>query len=196
MPARRPLGPLAIAALSTALGGCSFAFVNGPPPNHRTSPFFTCTSSNGVPMLDAVAATIALLDAASFATDSGSESSTTTGSKTGNAIVLGAGAALLAASAAYGYKKTSECREAEADLVRRTPVFTSAPGPFAPRGPYDPWVAHPAPAAAAAAGASGAAAAPPAAGTAAPGTPPAPSPPGAKASAPGSSPWDAESPGK
>jgi hypothetical protein len=188
MPARRLLGPLAIAALSTALGGCSFAFVNGPPPNHRTSPFFTCTSSNGVPMLDAVAATIALLDAASFATDSGSESSTTTGSKTGNAIVLGAGAALLAASAAYGYKKTSECREAEADLVRRTPVFTSAPGPFATRGPpaaYDPWVAHPASAGAAAA-----------AGPVAPGASPAPVPPGAKASAPGSSPWDGTSPGK
>jgi hypothetical protein len=58
---------------------------------------------------------------------------------------------LLAASAAYGYKKTSECREAEADLVRRStlaPVSPFAPrapqGPQGPQGPYDPWVAHPA----------------------------------------------------
>ena len=128
-------------------------------------------------MLDTVAATIGLLDAVSFATDSGSEGSTTTGSKMGNVIALGAGAALLAASASYGYKKTSECREAEADLVRRTPVFTGASGPFAPQGsqgPYDPWVAH---------------------GPFAPGAPPAPAPP-VSAPATGTSPWDGASRGK
>jgi hypothetical protein len=178
MPCRRLLGPLAIAALSTAFGGCSFAFVNGPPANHRTSPFFTCTSSNGVPMLDTVAATLVLLDAVTFATESGSDGNTTTGSRTGNAIVLGAGAALLAASAAYGHKKTSECREAEVDLVRRTPMFTGTPGPFAPQNPYDPWVAHSA------------------ATPAAPGASPALAPPGGVPPATGSSPWDGASPGK
>jgi hypothetical protein len=180
MPRRKLLGPLAIAALSTAFSGCSFAFVNGPPPDHRTSPFFTCTSGNGVPMLDTVAATLVLLDAVTFATESGSDGNTTTGSRTGNAIVLGAGAALLAASAAYGYKKTSECREAEVDLVRRTPVFTGAPGPFAPQNPqnlYDPWVAHSA------------------ATPAAPGASPPVAPPGAVPPATGSSPSDG-SPGK
>jgi hypothetical protein len=184
MPRRTLLGTLAIGALATAFGGCSFAFVNGPPANHRTSAFFTCTSSNSVPILDTLAATIGLIDAASLATDSATDSSTTTGSKTGNAIVLGAGAALLAASAAYGYKKASECREAEADLLRRTPVFTGAPGPFAPRAGqnrqnlYDPWVAHP-PAAPVAPGAS-----------------PALAPPAAAGPATGSSPWDGASPGK
>jgi hypothetical protein len=180
MPPRRVLAPLAIAALSTALGGCSFAFVNGPPPNHRTSPFFGCTSGNGLPTLDAVGATLGLLDAVSFATSSTNDLSTT-GSRKGDAIAFGAGAAVLAASAAYGFKKTSECREAEADLVRRTPVFTGVPGPFAPRAsqaPYDPWVAHPP--------------APPAVAPAAPRAPAAPT----IAPATGSSPWDGATPGK
>ena len=190
MPRRRLLGPVALAALSTAFAGCSFAFVNGPPPDHRTSPFFTCTSSKAVPMLDTVAATLVLLDAVTFATESGSDGNTTTGSRTGNAIVLGAGAALLAASAAYGYKKTSECREAEADLLRRTPVFTGAPGPFAPqgpqgsRGPYDPWVARP----------PGEPMLPMV--PVAPGASPAVAPPAATGPATGSSPWDGPSTGK
>ena len=177
MPRRRVLAPLAIAVLSTTFGGCSFAFVNGPPPNHRTSPFFACTSSNGVPMLDTIAASIGLLDAASFATGSASNSNTT-GSRTGDAIVLGAGAALLATSAAYGFKKTSECREAEEELLRRTPVTPQGPfgarAPAAPQGPYDPWVAHPP------------------APTAAPQVPAAP----ATTPAADSSPWDGATPGK
>jgi hypothetical protein len=169
-----------LAALSTAFGGCSFAFVNGPPPNHRTSPFFSCTSGNGLPTLDAVGSTLALLDAVSFATSSTNDLSTT-GSRRGDAIAFGVGAAVLAASAAYGYKKTSECREAQADLLRRTPVFTGAPDPFAPRGPqvlYDPWVAHP-----------------PAAPAAAPAGPRVPASPAA-APATGSSPWDGATPAK
>jgi len=179
LPRRVPV-LLAIAALSTALGGCSFAFVNGPPPNHRTSPFIACTSGNGIPILDTVGATIGLLDALSFATNSTNDLSTT-GSRKGDAIAFGAGAALLAASAAYGFKKTSECREAQADLLRRTPVFTGAPGPFAPRvpqTPYDPWVAPPAAA--------------PVVVPVAPQGPPAP----ATAPATGSSPSDGAGPGK
>ena len=154
--------------------------------------FFGCTSSNGVPMLDTIAATIGLLDAVGFAAGSGSDSNTTVGSRTDTAIFLGAGAAVLAASAAYGYKKTSECREAEADLVRRTPVFTGAPSPFAPRAPqapYDPWVVHaPIPAAAAPT-------APQAPAAAAPTAPQAPAAP-ATVPATGSSPWDGATPGK
>ena len=176
MPPRRVPVLLALAALSPALGGCSFAFVNGPPANHRTSPFVACTSGNGIPILDTVGATIGLLDAVSFATNSTNDLSTT-GSRKADAIAFGAGAALLAASAAYGFKKTSECREAQADLLRRTPVFTGAPGPFAPRvpqTPYDPWVA------------------PPVAPPVVPQGPPAP----ATAPATGSSPRDGANPGK
>ncbi|HTB60966.1 MAG TPA: hypothetical protein VLC06_24015 [Polyangia bacterium] len=143
MAPRRRLGPLAIALLSTTFGGCSFAFVDGPPANHRTSPFFSCTSSNSLPVLDSVAATIALLDALSWGTGVAADSNGFAGSRTSNTIGFAAGAVLLGASAAYGFKKTSECRDAEGELVRRTPVapaFTA--GPFAPAS-YDPWVAHP-----------------------------------------------------
>jgi hypothetical protein len=186
MPLRIPLARLAIAFLSTAVGGCSFAFVNGPPPNHKTSAFFDCTSSNALPIIDSVVAAGALLDAvgagagsSSFVNNDGTMS--TSSARTSVAIAYGAGAALLAASAGYGFKKTSECRDAEADLIRRTPVspvFTGGPPLMAPRGPYDPWVAHP-----------------PVAPVAPPALAPPTTAPGAPAPAP-SSPWDVPAPAK
>jgi hypothetical protein len=198
MPPRIPFGCLAIALLSTAVGGCSFAFVNGPPPNYKTSPFFDCTSGNVLPILDSVVGAGLLIDTIGAGTASGafanSSGNTSASSRAGNAIALGAGAALLAASAGYGFKKTSECREAEDDLIRRAPVaptFTGAPRQLAPPVPYDPWVARPpvAPDSPSVVPDSPPVAPrPPAATTIAPGAPaPAPSSP---------SPWDGPAPAK
>ena len=155
--------------LASATGGCSFAFVNGPPPNHRQLSFFGCTSSNTIPTLDLAVGALSVVDAVVAGSSSGS-TSTSTGSGKGDAIAFAATAALLGASAAYGYKKTSECREAEAELVRRTPPTPIlAPQPYRPPVPYDPWVPHPAvpvaPAAPPAAGAPPAAPPPPARGS-------------------------------
>jgi hypothetical protein len=162
--------------LASASGGCSFAFVNGPPPNHRQLSFFGCTSSNTIPTLDAAVAALSVVDAVVAGTG-GDGSSTSTGSNKGDAITFAATAALLGASAAYGYKKTSECRVAEAELVRRTPPTPLlAPQPYArPPVPYDPWLPHPA--------------APPAPPAPAPGASAPAAPPPARGSA-----WDSESP--
>jgi hypothetical protein len=157
--------------LASATGGCSFAFVNGPPPNHRQLSFFGCTSGNTIPTLDLAVGALTAVDAVVAGTGGG-DTSTSTGSHKGDAIAFAAMAAVLGASAAYGYKKTSECRDAEAELVRRTPPTPFlAPQPYRAPVPYDPWVPHPAAA--------------PAPAAPAPGTPPPAAPPPRPAS-----PWD------
>lgn len=144
MPSRH--GAVAAAILSVACGGCSFLFVNGPPPDHKTSSFFGCTSSNTIPIVDLAFAAGSVLEAVEGGTATQTQDyGTTTGSRTGEAITFGVTAAVLAASAAYGFNKTSQCRDALADLVRRTPPPTPALAPpLAPPVHYDPWVARPA----------------------------------------------------
>src|SRR5690348_9850562 len=95
---------LATLILASATGGCSFAFVNGPPPNHRQLSFFGCTSSNTIPTLDAAVAALSVVDAVVAGTGGGG--TTSIGSSKGDAVTFAATAALLGASAAYGYKKT------------------------------------------------------------------------------------------
>jgi hypothetical protein len=148
MPPKNRTALCATLILMSATGGCSFAFVSGPPPNHKQLNFFGCTSSNTVPTLDLVGGALFLIDGVAAATggSASGSGSTATGSTKGDVITFAAGAALLGASAAYGYKKTAECRDAEADLVRRTPPTpTLAPVRYLPPPvPYDPWLPHPA----------------------------------------------------
>jgi hypothetical protein len=173
--------------LASATGGCSFAFVNGPPPNHRQLSFFGCTSGNTIPTLDLAVGALSVVDAVVAGSGGGNpDSSSSTGSHKGDAIAFAATAALLGASAAYGYKKTSECRDAQADLVRRTPPTpVLAPQPYRAPVPYDPWVPHPAAAPAPAT---------PAPGAPAPAAPPTAAPPPAAPPAKPASPWDPASP--
>jgi len=135
---------LALAAI--ILSGCSWAFVQAPPPGHQTMSYFDCTSSNALPTLDLIIGTVGLLEGISFTTD-GNGASTVSQNK--NAIVVAAAqTALFAVSSYYGYRTTATCREAKEDLVRRYPVH---PVPLLPalRAPYDPWLTpRPAPPAA------------------------------------------------
>ncbi len=137
------------AALLTLSAGCSFVFVDGPPANHKKMPFFTCTPSNTLPVVDLViggvlaASTVGQLD-------SGSSSSTGSSTNTATVAVAVGEAALFAASAIYGFGKTSACREANAELMARLPAGPMgppsgfAPGYAAqPQVPYDPWVSPP-----------------------------------------------------
>jgi hypothetical protein len=130
--------------LTSGAGGCSFALVNGPPPNHRQLSFFGCTSSNTIPMVDLGISALSVVDAALSAAGS-SSSGLSTGSNKGDLVTFAASAALFGASAAYGYKRTAECRDAEALLVKRTPPAPMlAPTPYLPPPvPLDPWVPHP-----------------------------------------------------
>jgi hypothetical protein len=139
-------------ASGLAGGGCSFIFVDGPPTQHKKMPYFDCTSSNVLPVIDTVLAGVYGIGAAG---EIASSAQSNTSSSTEPLIALGV-ATVFAASAVTGYSKTSSCREAKSDLLERAsqqPGGFGAPG-FAPASPppgygmpapYDPWLG-PAPA--------------------------------------------------
>jgi hypothetical protein len=166
--------PLALCvALLTLSAGCSFIFVDGPPANHKKLPFFTCTQSNTLPIVDLV---IGGAMAASTVGELDSGSGTSSSMNTATVAVAVGEAALFAASAIYGFGKTSACREANVEMMARLPVGpTAPPSGFAPgyaaqpQVPYDPWVSPP----------PGAFAAPPQPPPPAKATPVAPKPPAA-----------------
>jgi hypothetical protein len=147
------VGKLAVlvAALGVLPGGCSLAFVNGPPANHQKLAYFDCSSSRALPTLDLLVAGAATVDAIPGVANGASGLSNHT-----ELAVFGTEAALFAASAIYGFSKTAECRQAQSEMLKRaaqTPTLAYPPGyggPYAPAGPprpYDPWVVPPPPAA-------------------------------------------------
>ncbi|HVY41304.1 MAG TPA: hypothetical protein VHM31_25385 [Polyangia bacterium] len=134
-----------------SMTSCSFLFVHGPPPDHERLAFFDCSSSNVLPVLDAVYAGAAAADAvvAGF----GSRALSTTSSARTDAFLLAGEAAIVGASAVYGFRKTSDCRKAQAAMLKRAatqpvggPTFGAPAAPaFAPPGapPVDPWTGRP-----------------------------------------------------
>jgi hypothetical protein len=122
---------LVSAALALGLGGCSFAFVHGPPANHRQMRFFDCSTSNALPLLDSVMAAGAVGETLDAVTGSA-----TTMNKT-ELATFAVEAAILGASAVYGFTKTSDCRDAQAAMLARTPLTPVGPYMLAP--PVDPW---------------------------------------------------------
>jgi hypothetical protein len=154
-PLAGPIWQLAlIFAVACSSAGCSLAFVNGPPPNHEKIAYFDCSTSNALPTIDLLLAGVATVDAIG-----GTAGASGLPSDKAELAFFGAEAAVFAASAIYGYGKTSECRKAQNDMLKRaalSPTFASPygygsvpnrPG-FAPppAAPYDPWVAPPPPA--------------------------------------------------
>lgn len=128
--------------------GCSFLFVHGPPPDHERLAYFDCSSSNVLPVLDAVYAGAAGIEAAVAAT--GSRTISPTSSARTDAFVLAGEAAIIGASAVYGFSKTSDCRKAQAAMLKRAatqgPTFGPGASPtFAPPGApaVDPWTGRP-----------------------------------------------------
>jgi hypothetical protein len=170
---------LCVVVSTSATSGCSFLLVDAPPDNHKKLKTFSCTTSNTWPTVDIIAGGLMAIDGVAAIADPASYSTTGTGQA--NYVAAGAflaSAALFATSAAVGYRRTSDCRDATGELMMRIyPGPTAAPGfapypPMAPPQPYDPWNT-PAPAAAPPLGA-------PPPGAASPGTwgaPAAPAPP-------------------
>ncbi len=131
---------LALLALVCSLTGCSFAFVHGPPANHRQLPFFDCTSSNILPALDGLLG----LAIAGETVDSATTANSTLSSSPKTAIAIAAAEAVLfATSAAYGFKKTSDCRDAQNALLLRMPPPRVDPYTAPPPPPVDPWTGRP-----------------------------------------------------
>jgi len=135
-----------------SMTSCSFLFVHGPPPDHERLPFFDCSSSNVLPVLDAIYAGAAAAEA--VAAGAGSRAVSPTSSARTDAFVLAGEAAIVGASAVYGFRKTSDCRKAQTAMLKRAatqpfgaPTFGAPAAPaFAPPGapPVDPWTGRPA----------------------------------------------------
>jgi hypothetical protein len=113
--------------LSLAVSGCSVAFVNGPPANHRQMPAFSCTEMRIAPILDLVFAGVEGINlGGALAVSDDRWNSTFNNSppfsrQTAIAVYSTIiGLALL--DLYYGYTRTAECREARAELAARTPA--------------------------------------------------------------------------
>lgn len=157
MPAGTPIritAPLVLCTLLLAAGSgaCSYIFVDGPPAAHRRLNYFTCSSNNTLPTTDVVLGGLFAVSAIETATNGASQSQQ--GPKIAGAVGVAGLAALFAASAYSGYKKTSECRDALADLQERTANMqlqnsmgygAGPPGSpaFQPPSARDPWVTPP-----------------------------------------------------
>ena len=147
----RVSAPLVLCALSLAggNGACSYMFVDGPPKMHRQLSYFTCTTSRAWTVVDTVLGATYAIEAVAVAGLVGTRSNANTGGTVAGTLALGGAAVLFAASAASGYGKASDCREATDELQVRLSRMQPAPGfgpgpqgpyPYQPPPPYDPWV--------------------------------------------------------
>ena len=137
---------LLIVVLTLSLGGCSFAFVHGPPPNHKQLAFFDCTTSNLLPFGDSLLGVVflgATADAVSRYSSTNSYGLSSSSSSKADIATDAALAALLSASAIYGFVKTSNCVDAQNALLARTPPTPVRQYMFAPPPPTDPWSGRP-----------------------------------------------------
>ncbi len=101
---------------------CGWVFVNGPPPNHESLPFFTCTQSKTWPILDVVWGGLVVLSGVSFLAMSDEEFARNNRSSdrvTTGVVGLAWGVA-SGFSARSGFNKVNECRAAYAGLAQRS----------------------------------------------------------------------------
>ena len=127
-----------LAAMFALLPACSFAFVSGPPANHAELPYFNCTESRAVPVLDTLWTTLMVLDVIALGTQSDADWASTNGCVSGDAncpAISRHGALALdavlgiagAAGMVYGYSKTSACRSARRDAALRIQQYGTQP---------------------------------------------------------------------
>lgn len=115
-PAARPSRRAALLVALAAFGspGCGFIITNGPPADHATMPYFSCTESKAGPILDVVWAGLNLAGTAVVAANPGDYRDETL------TIAGGIGWGVLStASAVTGFKKVSRCREAKLEWALR-----------------------------------------------------------------------------
>jgi len=101
------------------LSGCSFIFVEGPPPDHPQRTIVDCSTSNVAPVLDVLFAGYQMvrIGMAANATDADYEDAPIDRSAD---IGFGIGFFVLhTASAVYGFSTTSACKDAKAEAEMR-----------------------------------------------------------------------------
>ena len=138
-------------ALAVSVTGCSFAFVSGPPAQYRQMPAFECTESRLVPALDTVWTALQtgnfILSAARTDQSWNNQfNGNPPFSRTASLPIYAVLAALGGAGMYFGFTRTSECREAKAEMMTRSmqPITPAGQGTWPPAAAPAP-VAPPAP---------------------------------------------------
>lgn len=117
---------LATGLLALSLSGCGFLLTNGPPPGHEQLVSFSCTDDNAGPVLDIVWGSLNVLGALAIASDRAAYDNPDLSIASGLAWGLFSGF-----SAATGFKKTRDCRQALAQLAARSPAAAPPPDTLA-----------------------------------------------------------------
>jgi len=123
------------------VSGCSFAFVSGPPDNHAQLPYFNCTDSRVVPVLDTIWTALMVADVIALGVQNDADWARSAGCTAGDpncpaisrhgAMTLDAVLGLAgAAGMVYGYSKTAQCRQAKAEQMARQQPY--GPQPYGP----------------------------------------------------------------
>lgn len=121
-------------AILVLVAGCSFAFVNGPPPSHRQLPAFDCSTSHVAPVLDTLFTALEIANLTLAASQSDQQWANdfpnhhppfdrTTAIPVYVALVALGGAGMY-----YGYSRVGECRHAKDELDARTQPTGVPPG--------------------------------------------------------------------
>ena len=99
---------------------CGWIFANGPPPNHERLNFFTCSQSRAAPAIDAIwTVLMAAIVVSTLASSEAQVRSDFNTSKGAVVAVYGTWGAATGLSAASGFKKVNQCRDATALLMER-----------------------------------------------------------------------------
>jgi uncharacterized protein YjdB len=103
-----------LGVLSFGTTGCGFLLTHGPPDDHRERTSFSCTESNGGPIVDVVWAVLNLAGATIIASDPDQFENS-------DAAIVGSltWTAVGTASAVVGFNKTKRCRAAKRELASR-----------------------------------------------------------------------------
>lgn len=105
---------LVLTVVAGLISGCGFLFVHGPPADHATQPYFSCTESNAGPILDLVWAGLNIggaIDAQNHPENyQGGSGATTVG------IVW---AVVSTSAAIVGFNKVKKCQAAKREQAQR-----------------------------------------------------------------------------
>jgi hypothetical protein len=119
MSARSVRNLVLIGCLSVLASGCSFAFVNGPPPGHQSLEDFSCTEGMTLPAIDAIWAGVGgvtMVGGLTADPNSGSGDAFKA-----IAITVGVGSlAVWGVSALVGFGRVDSCRTARSELALRS----------------------------------------------------------------------------
>jgi hypothetical protein len=127
-----------LALILALVPACSFAFVSGPPDNHAQLPYFNCTESRAVPVLDTIWTALMTADVIALGAQSDADWAKANGCISGDAncpaisrhgaLILDAALGVAgAAGMIYGYSKTSACRDARRDAALRIQQYGTQP---------------------------------------------------------------------